>query len=117
MYSRHISNKRKNKIEWKQPIGKLEGDQKHIGLRNFGGIASNRGGLLFFTGTSDNKAYILDQITVKVLWSFEMDGPGSAPPTLFEIDGNQYVTFLSTGGQVNEMYDKKSAVIYTFKIK
>ena len=106
-----------NKIEWKQPVGKLAEDQKHIGLRNFGGIASNRGGLLFFTGTSDSNAYALDQDTGEILWSFEMDGPGSAPPTLYEVDGEQFVSFLSTGGQVNEMFNKKSSTLYTFKIK
>ena len=87
-----------------------------IGSTNFGGTALNGSDILFFTGTDDSKAYAIDAHTGKELWSFKMDSAGSTPPTIFEIDGKQYVTFLATGGNYHNYKDKSSSV-YTFGIR
>tara|TARA_B110000238_G_C16047396_1_gene404545 strand:- start:92 stop:496 length:405 start_codon:yes stop_codon:yes gene_type:complete len=44
-----------------------------------------------------------------------MDAAGSTPPTIFEINGKQYVTFLTTGGNYHN-YKNESSTIYTFGI-
>jgi|TARA_B110000238_G_C16134423_1_gene442961 quinoprotein glucose dehydrogenase len=105
------------KIEWKAPYGdiNINGETMKVGTTNFGGTALNGSNILFFTGTEDSKAYAIDADTGKELWSFKMEAAGSAPPTIFEINGKQYVSFLSTGGNYHN-YKNKSSTLYTFAI-
>ena len=105
------------KIEWKAPYGdiNINGEAMRVGTTNFGGTALNGSNILFFTGTEDSKAYAIDADTGKELWSFKMEAAGSAPPTIFEINGKQYVSFLSTGGNYHN-YKNKSSTLYTFAI-
>ena len=67
------------------------------------------------TGTEDSRAYAIDASNGEELWSYKMDAAGSTPPTIFEINGKQYVTFLATGGNYHN-YKNKSSTIYTFGI-
>ena len=104
-------------IMWKSIFGyqKINGKIKKIGTENFGGVAVNGAGLIFATGTTDNKAYIYDEKNGNELWSFEMEAAGSAPPILFNIGKKQFVSFLSTGGQYKS-FKNKGSTIYTFSI-
>ena len=45
-----------------------------------------------------------------------MEAAGSAPPIIFEKDGKQYVSFVSTGGGFHN-YKNKSSTIYTFGVE
>ena len=105
------------KIEWKAPYGdiKIGENNVKVGTVNFGGTALNGSNILFFTGTEDSKAYAVNAETGEELWSFQMEAAGSAPPTIFEINGRQYVTFLSTGGNYHN-YKNESSTVYTFGI-
>jgi len=105
------------KVIWKSTFGykEVNGKLEKLGTENFGGLAVNAAGLIFATGTEDNKAYIYDTVTGNELWNFEMEAAGSAPPILFTVDGKQYVSFLSTGGQYYN-FKKKASVLYTFSI-
>ena len=105
------------KIIWKAAHGdiKVDGKSIKVGTINFGGTALNGAGILFYTGTDDGKAYAIDTETGKELWSHQMEAAGSTPPTIFEIDGKQYVTFTSTGGNYHN-YKNKSSTLYTFAI-
>ncbi len=44
-----------------------------------------------------------------------MDAAGSAPPIIFNYNGKQYVSFVSTGGRYYN-YKEKASLIYTFGI-
>jgi quinoprotein glucose dehydrogenase len=105
------------KIEWKAPYGdiKIGENNVKVGTVNFGGTALNGSNILFFTGTEDSKAYAINAETGEELWSFQMEAAGSVPPTIFEINGRQYVTFLSTGGNYHN-YKNESSTVYTFGI-
>ena len=105
------------KILWKTPIGylKIKGKKTKIGTSNFGGLALNGAGILFFTGTEDNLAYAIDAETGKEIWSYQMKAAGSTPPIIFNHNGKQYVSFLSTGGMYHNFKEKASS-IYTFGI-
>ena len=70
---------------------------------------------MFVNGTVDKKAYALDAKSGKILWSYEMDAAGSAPPIIFNIGNKQYVSFVSTGGKAL-LYKDKASKIYTFSI-
>ena len=100
------------KIEWKKPIGYLNGEL--VGTVGFGG-ALNSGGVIFYAGTEDNKSYAIEKSTGEILWSYEMEASGTAPPIIYSINGKQYVSFLSTGGGANNFKDKGST-LYTFTI-
>lgn len=104
-------------IVWKSIFGyqKINGKIKKIGTENFGGVAVNGAGLIFATGTTDNKAYIYDAEDGNELWSFEMEAAGSTPPILFNIGKKQFVSFLSTGGLYNS-FKNKGSTFYTFSI-
>lgn len=106
------------KIEWKKPLGsrKVDGKDKQVGTPNFGGVALNNAGLIFATGHDDGKAYILSQENGDILWEYKMEAAGSAPPTLFKINGKEYVVFLSTGGGYHN-YKEKSSTLYVFGIE
>ncbi len=105
------------KILWSVPVGDIDvgGKKIKIGTANYGGLATNSAGILFFTGTEDSKAYAFDADTGQKLWSYEMDAAGSAPPIIFNHNKKQYVSFLSTGGHMHN-FKKKSSTIYTFTI-
>ena len=44
-----------------------------------------------------------------------MNAAGSCPPILYEVDGKQYLSIISTGGFYEEYKDKDST-IYTFAL-
>ena len=93
----------------------MNGEKIKIGTPNFGGLALNGAGLLFFTGTEDSLAYAIDSKTGEEKWSYKMDAAGSAPPIIFNYNGKQYISFVSTGGRYHNFKNKASS-IYTFGI-
>lgn len=105
------------KILYKLPVGDLSvnGKNTKIGTMSFAGMALNGAGILFSTGTEDLKAYAFDSKTGEELWSYKMDATGSAPPTIFESNGKQYVSFLATGGTWH-LNSQKGSTLYTFSI-
>ena len=86
------------------------------GTINYGGVALTGGDIIFSTGTPDNFVYGINAVNGDVLWSYEMESAGSAPPILYEIDGKQHVSIVSTGGFFGE-YKSKGSSIYTFSIE
>ena len=47
-----------------KPIGYLNGEL--VGTVGFGGIALNSGGVIFYTGTEDNKSYAIEKSTGEI---------------------------------------------------
>ena len=103
-------------------IGKVlpdEDENDMTGTITYGGLALTGGNVIFSTGTPDNFIYALNSIDGKVIWSFEMESAGSAPPILYEVNGKQYVSIVSTGGygEFFGEYKSKGSSIYTFSIE
>ena len=44
-----------------------------------------------------------------------MEASGSAPPIIYEIDGKEYLSVISTGGNYHN-YKKKDSSVYTFSV-
>ena len=84
------------------------------GTINYGGIALTGGDIIFLTGTPDNFVYGINAVNGDVLWSYKCEAAGSAPPTLYEINGKQYVSIVSTGGIFGEFKSKGSFNLYFF---
>ena len=71
-----------------------------------------------FSFKIDGKAYAIDADNGQELWSYQMEGTGTAPPIIYNIREKQFVSFVSTGGNFFNYTKnmKKSSNIYTFSI-
>ena len=113
------------KIIWKIPFGEYEElTKKNIpitGTFNYGGVTATAGGLVFATGTLDNKIRAFDAKTGKELWSYRLPFSGSSPPTIYEYNNEQYVLVSATGSismrKAFPKISKSGNKIYAFKIK
>ncbi len=89
------------KLEWKVPLGEYpELTARGIpltGTENYGGAIVTAGGLVFCSGTRDNKIRAFDKTDGKELWSATLPFAGSAPPATYEIHGRQYLVIPATG--------------------
>ncbi|HEY3913308.1 MAG TPA: c-type cytochrome, partial [Verrucomicrobiae bacterium] len=89
------------KLIWKKPLGEYpELAAKGIpatGTENYGGAIVTAGGLLFCSGTRDNKIRAFDKTTGEELWAATLPWAGSAPPATYQIHGRQYVVIPATG--------------------
>jgi quinoprotein glucose dehydrogenase len=97
--------------------GYLKKNEKKINIETpiFGGLALNSSGILFVTDTDDNLAYVIDTKTSEKIRSYQMDAAGSAPLIIFNYNGKQYVSFVSTGGRYHN-YKERASSICTFGI-
>jgi quinoprotein glucose dehydrogenase len=93
----------KGDIKWSVPLGeypKLADSLgiKNTGAENFGGMAVTKGGLIFIAATEDNRFRAFDKSNGEELWEFEMEAPGFSSPSVYEINGKQYVVIVAGGG-------------------
>jgi quinoprotein glucose dehydrogenase len=90
------------KLLWQVPLGEYEELTRagipQTGTENFGGASVTAGGLVFCAGTRDRKIRAFDSDTGRELWSHELPFVGSAPPSIYEVDGRQFVVVPATGG-------------------
>ncbi len=89
----------KGKILWQVPLGNFEElkHKKDTGTLNYGGATATAGDLVFASGTLDKKLRAFDSNTGEVLWTYELPYIGSAPPTIYEAKGEQYLMIPATG--------------------
>lgn len=102
-------NLNNGKIIWQVPLGYFEKLKKrgmlNTGTANFGGPTATLGGLVFVGGTLDKLIRAFDSDTGKELWSHKLPYIGSAPPTVYEAKGEQYIVIPATGGSsLEKMY-------------
>jgi quinoprotein glucose dehydrogenase len=90
------------KIAWRVPLGEhQELTAKgilHTGTENFGGPTVTAGGLVFCAGTRDLKIRAFDAKTGEELWSAKLPFGGFAPPSVYEVNGKEYLVIAATGG-------------------
>lgn len=106
------------RILWEKNFGKKndnETDNEMSGTINYGGVALNGNNILFATGTPDNYVYALNAKNGNVLWSYQMKAAGSTSPIIYQVNGKQYLSILSTGGYFKE-FKQRASVLYTFSI-
>ena len=92
------------RIIWKVPLGKNKLLEERgfgtIGTENLGGPVVTGGDLIFIAGTTDNLIRAFDKETGQELWSHELPFMGSAPPTVYMMDGRQFLLVPATGGEL-----------------
>ncbi len=106
-------NLNNGKIIWQKPFGVIkELKEKNIpetGSKNRAGLTATSGNIIFASGTEDNMFRVYNSSTGEELWSYKMDAPGSAPPTIYEINNKQYVLVPA--------YEESGNKVYTFTLK
>jgi len=90
-------------IKWKRPLGEYPELAKqgftNTGTRNFGGSVATAGGLVFVGATADEKFRAFDTETGEMLWEYQLPFGGYATPSVYEIDGRQYIVICAGGGK------------------
>ena len=91
-------------IRWKIPFGEFPDlaarGLKDTGSDNYGGPVVTASGLLFIGATNfDRKFHAYDKLTGKRLWEATLPAAGNATPSVYEIDGREYVVIVCGGGK------------------
>ena len=58
------------------------------------------GGLVFIAATLDEKIRAFNKQTGKVLWTAKLPAAGFATPSVYEVEGKQYVVVACGGGKL-----------------
>jgi quinoprotein glucose dehydrogenase len=86
-------------ILWKVPLGVypelIARGLPPTGTQNLGGPVVTAGGLLFIGATRDR---MFRAETGEVLWEHPLPGGGNATPSVYSVDGKQYVVIAAGGG-------------------
>lgn len=90
--------------KWKIPLGEYpEMTEMGIpltGTENYGGSAVTAGGLLFIAATKDGKLRAFNKYNGKLLWEYKLPAPGFATPTIYAVNGKQYLVIACGGGKL-----------------
>ncbi|NKB71069.1 MAG: PQQ-binding-like beta-propeller repeat protein [Candidatus Latescibacteria bacterium] len=99
-------------IKWQVTLGEFEElTQRGVpptGTENWGGPVATATGLLFIAATADEKIRAFDQVTGIVLWEAALPASGFATPSIYWVDGKQYIVIACGGGKV----DRPTADVY-----
>ncbi len=73
---------------------------KDTGSDNYGGPVVTASGLLFIGATNfDKKFRASDKLTGKLLWETVLPAAGNATPSIYELNGREYVVIACGGGK------------------
>jgi quinoprotein glucose dehydrogenase len=91
-------------IRWTIPFGEFPElaakGLKNTGSDNYGGPVVTAGGLVFIGATNfDRKFHAYDKLTGELLWETTLPAAGNATPSVYQIDGRQYVVIVCGGGK------------------
>ncbi len=109
---------------WQVPFGhykELKEKGLITGTENFGGATATLGNIVFATGTMDKMIRAFDSENGQELWSYEMPFIGSAPPSVYEINDEQYIVVPASGGIVLKMFYPNEVIqgdaVLAFKLR
>lgn len=92
------------KIAWKIPLGENVDLMKKgfpiTGAENYGGPAVTAGGLVFIAATKDEKIRAFDKRNGKLLWEAKLPAAGFATPSVYQVNGRQYLVIACGGGKL-----------------
>lgn len=95
----------KGEILWKVPLGEypelVAKGIRNTGSKSFGGPVVTAGNLVFIAGTPDEKIRAFDKRSGRVLWEYQLPAAGYATPSVYAINGKQYIVITAGGGGKN----------------
>jgi quinoprotein glucose dehydrogenase len=90
---------------WKTTLGNdtvfAAGSTTPTGTENYGASVVTAGGLLFIAAAKDCKLRAFNKKTGQLVWEHELPAPGFATPSVYEIEGKQYIVIACGGGKMN----------------
>jgi quinoprotein glucose dehydrogenase len=92
-------------VAWKDTLGdypELKAKGIHTGTENYGGSVVTAGGLLFIAATSDAKFRAFNKKTGRLLWETDLPAAGFATPSVYAVDGRQYIVIACGGGKLHK---------------
>jgi len=91
-------------IKWQVPLGEHEELSKRglpvTGTENYGGPAITSNGLLFIAASEDEKFRVFNQENGELLYQTELPAAGYATPSIYTVDGKQFVVIACGGGKL-----------------
>ncbi len=90
---------------WQVPFGDLPnsalgGGKTPTGAENYGGPVVTASGLVFIAATKDEMFRAFDAKTGEILWQTKLPAGGYATPSVYSVDGTQYVVIAAGGGKM-----------------
>ena len=94
----------RGEIAWKTPFGEYPAlaaqGIRNTGTDSYGGPVVTKNGLVFIGATTyDRKFHVFDKRTGALLWETELPASGNATPSLYMVNGKQYVVIAAGGGK------------------
>ena len=92
-------------VRWKVPLGEYPNlaskGIRNTGTMNFGGAVATAGGIVFVAATADEKIRAYEKHSGRVLWEHQLPAGGYATPSVYMVDGKQYVVIAAGGSGKN----------------
>ncbi|WP_435380174.1 PQQ-binding-like beta-propeller repeat protein [Cyclobacterium jeungdonense] len=82
------------------------------GTENYGGPVVTAGGLLFIAATADAKIRAFDKDNGKVLWEHQLPAEGHATPSVYAVNGKQYLA-ISVGGSKLKPHPEGAVFVFS----
>lgn len=101
----------KGTLAWQVPLGEYDELTARgvptTGTANYGGPVVTAGGLLFIASTVDEYFRAFDKHTGEEVWKYPLPAAGYATPSVYQIDGRQYIVIACGGGKGGTKSDDK----------
>jgi quinoprotein glucose dehydrogenase len=103
-------------VIWKVPLGEYPHlaakGIRDTGSMNFGGAVATAGGLIFVAATADEKIRAFEKHSGRVLWEHQLPAGGYATPSVYMVDGRQYVAIAAGGSGKNATRSGDSIIAF-----
>jgi len=108
-------------ILWKVPLGEYPAlaarGIRNTGTMNFGGAVGTPGGVLFVAATADAKIRAFATHSGEQLWEYQLPAGGYATPSVYMVDGREYVVITAGGGGKNATKSGDSVIAFALPDK
>ncbi|HTJ14259.1 MAG TPA: PQQ-binding-like beta-propeller repeat protein [Dinghuibacter sp.] len=89
----------RGRIVWRDTLG--DTPLGHTGTENYGGSVVTAGGLVFIAATRDARLRAYNKRDGRLLWETALPACGFATPTVYAVDGKEYLVIACGGGKLN----------------
>lgn len=95
-------------IKWKTTVGDspaatLQGVKGGGLMMPRNGPVVTAGGLIFMATRDEGKLHVFDEQTGKEIWTYEMPAASEGVPSVYEVDGQEYLVVCATSAKVTEI--------------
>ena len=103
-------------ILWKVPLGEypqlVAKGIRNTGSMNYGGSVATAGGLVFVAATADEKIRAFEKHSGRVLWEHQLPAGGYATPSIYMLNGRQFVVIAAGGSGKNATKPGDSVIAF-----